>query len=223
LIQALAVGPSREVTKFNRYSINGFNFHTVEYGKDKCSMNYGIYIKSTHDYEFYGVIDEIIELSYFGSNRPYKTILFKCTWYDNSKKGQRVHPEYKIVEINRKGRYSKEEPFALGHQAYQAYYAPCPTTLNDTGNWEVVFKTKSRTDFDAPIDETNEVFQEEAISNSNTSLSTINIDDIINEDDFNGDEKAVVLEVHDLEEEEEEEEDIFEVDEDENQDEDEEY
>ena len=185
-------------------------------------MNYGIYIKSTHESEFYGVIDEIIELSYFGSNRSYKTILFKCTWYDNSKKGHQVHKLYKIVEINPKGRYSKEEPFALGHQAYQAYYAPCPTTSNDRGNWEVVFKTKSRTDFDAPIDETTEVFQEEAISNSETALSTINLDDIVDEDDRNDDADDVVLEVEeDMLEEEEEEEDIFEDDEDEEEDEDE--
>ena len=120
-------------------------------------MNYGIYIKSTEGSEFYGVIDDIIELSYFGRKRTYKTILFKCTWYDNSPKGMQVHKEYKIVEINRKGKYSKEEPFALGHQAYQAYYAPYPSTTNERGNWEVVFKTKSITHFDAPVDETNDV------------------------------------------------------------------
>jgi hypothetical protein len=184
LLQALAVGPSSQVTNWNRYSINGFNFHTYEYGKNKCSINYGIFIKSTNEADFYGILDEIIELSYYGSNRSYKTILFKCTWMDNSPRVMCVHKLYKIVEVNRKERYSKKEPFALGHQAYQVYFAPYPNTKNERRNWEVVFKTNSRTDFDAPV-EMNDVFQEEAISKSKSLLSTINIDEIVDIDDIN--------------------------------------
>lgn len=219
LLEALAMGPSSQVTSWNRYSINGFNFQTLEHGKHKSSMNYGVYISSTHDLDFYGILDEIIELSYYGSKRIYKAILFKCTWMDNSRKGMNEHKLYKIVEVNRKEKYSKNEPFALGHQAHQVYFAPYPSTSNDSRrHWEVVFKTKARSDFNASVDE-NDVFQEEAISINTTSLSTINIDDIIDDDDINGDDDEE-LEALDVAENDDEVEGDEEEDDDEEEDED---
>ncbi|XP_074267462.1 uncharacterized protein LOC141590803 [Silene latifolia] len=35
LVRSLALGPSRKVKTWNRYSVNGFNFHTFNYGKRK--------------------------------------------------------------------------------------------------------------------------------------------------------------------------------------------
>jgi len=39
-------------------------------------------VKGTDGKEYYGILQDVIELHYVGDIRPYKTILFKCDWYD---------------------------------------------------------------------------------------------------------------------------------------------
>ncbi|XP_074293315.1 uncharacterized protein LOC141620305 [Silene latifolia] len=40
LVRSLAFGPSRKVKTWNRYSVNGFNFHTFNYGKRKQKFHW---------------------------------------------------------------------------------------------------------------------------------------------------------------------------------------
>ena len=75
-------------------------------------MNYGVCVKGTDGKEYYGILQDFIELYYVGDIHPYKTILFKCDWYDciNSVV---VHDTYKLVDVNHTKRYPKYDPFVL--------------------------------------------------------------------------------------------------------------
>ena len=94
---------------WNNYYINNFNFHTHTYGKDKSTMNYGVCVRSVDGMEYYGFLQEVIQLTYVGAKACYKTILFKCDWFD-SFKGTNIHKQYKLIEINHTRKYPKCNP-----------------------------------------------------------------------------------------------------------------
>jgi hypothetical protein len=125
-------------------------------------MNYGVCVTSDEENDYYGILQEIIEVSYYGAKSPYKTVLFRCDWFDNSPKGINVHERYKLVEVNHKRKYQKYDPFVLAHQAGQVYYATYPSTTKERDHWWATFKTKARSQIDAPIDIT--FFQESVVS-----------------------------------------------------------
>jgi len=91
----LAEGPLHKVQPFNGYVVNGYKFHTEEYGSNKSTMNSGICIKgsshSADEIDYYGILTEILRLEYHAL--PFKqTVLFKCSWFDPTPKhGTRVH------------------------------------------------------------------------------------------------------------------------------------
>ncbi|XP_074288178.1 uncharacterized protein LOC141613344 [Silene latifolia] len=70
LLRALAMGPSRQVRTWNRYSINGYNFRTFNHKTDveKSTINNGVCVSSIEGADYYGILDEVIELSYAGAN-----------------------------------------------------------------------------------------------------------------------------------------------------------
>lgn len=151
VLRALAMGPSRQVRTWSHHYVNGYNFHTHDYGKNKSTMNYGVCVESDGGVDYYGILDEILELVYHGSKAVYKTILFKCTWMDCDK-GMNIHEQYKLVEVNHTRRYPKYDPFVLSYQVSQVYYAPYPSLKRDKVQWWAVFKTKARSEVDAPND-----------------------------------------------------------------------
>lgn len=159
------MGLDRHVKCWKRYSVNGYNFRTFNKKKDveKCTINNGVCVSSLEGADYYGTLDEVIELKYVGSRRVYKTILFKCDWMDNSHHGVDVHKDYKLVEVNRGRKYQVYDPFVLAHQVEQVYYAPYPNMKRDRDQWSVVFKTKARSTIEAPVDET--FFQEQVVTN----------------------------------------------------------
>ncbi|XP_074300291.1 uncharacterized protein LOC141631531 [Silene latifolia] len=115
------MGPSREVRTWKRYSINGYNFRAFKDGKDvsKATLNNGVCVSSTEGADYYGTLDEVIELTYTGDHGSYVAILFKCDWLDNSARGMVIHEQYKLVDVNRKRKYTKYEPFVLAYQVEQ--------------------------------------------------------------------------------------------------------
>lgn len=141
ILWTLAVGPRRDARKYNRYSINGYNFHTYAYGKNKSTMNYGVCVKDL-GVERYGILQEVIELTYVGDT-CYKTTLFKCDWFETGN-SINVHPLYKLVEVNFTKKQSKYEPFVLPQRVEQVYFAPYPSIKNDREEWRAVFKIKAR-------------------------------------------------------------------------------
>jgi len=124
------MGPRKDVCVWNNYYINNFNFHTHTYGKDKSTMNYRVCVRSVDLMEHHGFLQDVLQLTYVGANACYKTILFKCDWFD-SFKGTNIHKQYKLVEINHTRKYPKYDPFVLASQVQQVYFTPYPSTKRD--------------------------------------------------------------------------------------------
>jgi len=189
-MKALAYGPKRHVRRWDHYYVNGFNFHTYEYGKTKATMNYGVCVKGTDGREYYGVLLDVIELQYVGDVRSYKTILFKCDWYDCIN-GVVVHDTYKLVDVNHTKRYPKYDPFVLASQVTQVCFTPYPMKDNTKKDWWAVLKMKARPIIDAPEEDTP--FQVD--ENDNTpNLADVDVDVDVplvaqeeNENEDNGD------------------------------------
>lgn len=152
IVKALAFGPKRQARRWDHYYINGYNFHTYDYGKSKSTMNYGVCVKGTDGMEYYGILKDVVELYYVGDTRGYKTVLFKCDWYDNVN-GVVVHDTYKLVDVNHTKRYPKYDPFVLASQAIQVCYIPYPAQDSNKKDWWAVLKMRPRPVIDAPEDD----------------------------------------------------------------------
>ncbi|GLU04038.1 hypothetical protein SLE2022_212050 [Rubroshorea leprosula] len=70
-IKGLSSGPKNTISCYNGYIVNGFRFHTAAYGKNERTMNYDVCVVGSigteSNYDFYGVLQEVIQIEYFGS------------------------------------------------------------------------------------------------------------------------------------------------------------
>ena len=121
-------------------------------------MNYGVCVESQGGVNYFGTLEEVLELYYHGSDAEYKTILLNCSWFDCDK-GMNIHEKYRLVEVNHTKRLPWYDLFVVSYQASQVYYAPYPSLKRDKAQWWAVFKTKARSEVDAPAD--SDVLQEE--------------------------------------------------------------
>ncbi|KAL0458075.1 UNVERIFIED_CONTAM: hypothetical protein Slati_0434700 [Sesamum latifolium] len=78
-------GPSADVTSIPCYFVNGYNFQTEQHNTGKSTMNCGVCVKSSsytdEDNDFYGIIEEIIQLTY-PLIPDLHIVLFKRRWVD---------------------------------------------------------------------------------------------------------------------------------------------
>ncbi|KAK4406442.1 hypothetical protein Sango_0650700 [Sesamum angolense] len=122
------LGSNVEVTSFNAYFVNGYNFQTERHNTGKSTMNCRVCIQSfsyiDEKNEFYGIIKKIIQLTYPLIPNLH-IVLFKCRWVDPVR-GMKVHPSYHVIDVNFKKLYQKNEPFILAQQAIQVYFTEYP-------------------------------------------------------------------------------------------------
>ncbi|KAG8366052.1 hypothetical protein BUALT_Bualt17G0035900 [Buddleja alternifolia] len=90
------------VKRWNGYFMNGYRFHTLEYGETRSTMNSGVCINGSYyddsSINYYGEFLEILELSFFGFGNT--VILFKCKWFDTGKHGTKTPLEDFFQETN---------------------------------------------------------------------------------------------------------------------------
>ena len=98
VLHALAMGPFKRVQTWRQIFVNGFNFHTRKHGKHKSTMNYGVCVSSADGVDYFGIVDDIIEIVYTGHTQRYKTVLFKCSWMDCGR-GMNVHEQYRLLKL----------------------------------------------------------------------------------------------------------------------------
>ncbi|KAL0410931.1 UNVERIFIED_CONTAM: hypothetical protein Slati_3682800 [Sesamum latifolium] len=126
--------------------MNGYNFHMECHNCGKSTMNCGMCMKSSsytdEDNDFYGIIEDIIQLTY-PLILNFHVVLFKCCWVDPVR-DMKLHPRYHLVDVDFKKVYQKDEPFILAQQAVHVYYIEHPSMKRDKADWMVVCKTKAR-------------------------------------------------------------------------------
>ncbi|XP_042962594.1 uncharacterized protein LOC122296863 [Carya illinoinensis] len=146
-LYVLACGPDRWVALYAACIINGKRFHTKSREIRWRSQNSGVLVtgdEATDNVDFYGVINDVVELHYMGGRRVY---LFSCDWFDvgDKKRGVRVDDHLTSVNMNRT--WYKDEPYVLACQASQCFYI---RDIRAKGNWYVVQKYNNRNVYDIP-------------------------------------------------------------------------
>jgi len=76
-------GSNRNYTSWPIYHSRGYCLHTHNYGKDKKTQNYGVYVRGTTNTDYYGLIEEIMMIQYHGVV-GLKALVFKCRWFDTT-------------------------------------------------------------------------------------------------------------------------------------------
>lgn len=169
-LEDLANHPATDVKQYKGYFVNGYYFDTNQGHRSKSSYNSGVCLRGNaygdaNQNDYYGVLEEIWELSY----KHHKVVLFKCYWFDT--RSMQVHPKIGMVQIKHKSRAYKEDPFILAQMAEQVCYIPYVSKSKDHKDWWVVVRIKARSRIDGSHTE-NIVVDDD----------TIDPDDIIQED-----------------------------------------
>ncbi|WJX83272.1 hypothetical protein P8452_65944 [Trifolium repens] len=146
-LRNLSDGPVSNVKQWHTYFVNGYKFHTQSWTEGKETRNSGVCMKGiteNDESDFYGVIDNIIEISYNYLDYKKAVVLFYCNWYDPSNRGTKYNSKTNTVDIKMNRRYQPFDPFAIAHNVRQVYYAPYPSTQTDKRGWCAAITTKPR-------------------------------------------------------------------------------
>ncbi|CAH1450858.1 unnamed protein product [Lactuca virosa] len=164
-LEVIANKPSRHARYYNGYFVNGYKFHTQQYGEGRVTNNFGVCVRgetynAEQESDYYGIVQEIIEIKYYSSG-PSTVVLFNCIWFDN-KDGVIVNKN-KLIDVKPNSRLQTDDPFCLASQAEQVFYKPYPSMTRETKDKWAVIKTKPRGVFEV-IEaemEADEIFQDE--------------------------------------------------------------
>ncbi|XP_015158428.1 uncharacterized protein [Solanum tuberosum] len=213
-LSSLAHGPLISACAYPVCFVNGYKFHTIHRGSVRSTTNSGVCISDPNAGDYYGRIQEIIQLEY--RRAPLKqAILFKCEWFDPTMNvGVKEHNQYKLVDVNHRRRFKKYEPFILAMQATQVCYMSYPSRKRDKDDWLAVLKVKPRDVIESPdeggitVVESNLPFQVEEVEVHEIDMNII-VDEDIPLHDPNGEtiemaepiNEDLLLDHHELEEE----------------------
>ncbi|KAF5467964.1 hypothetical protein F2P56_012164 [Juglans regia] len=169
-LYAIACGPDPWVGSYSGCIMNGIRFHTKLREVNRRTQNSGVVVTSEHQgtmVDFYGVLNDILEVRYMGWRRVW---LFSCDWFDVGDTIRGIKIGDHLTSVNMSKTWYKDDPFVLASQASQVFY------LKDTklsGSWHVVQKITYRNVYDVESvhlddegDDSTEanVFQEEQSS-----------------------------------------------------------
>jgi len=139
-LRQIANGFDFKVHTYEKYDISGYRFRTGRKEQsmpDRKTTNSGV---SAIDggVEYYGRVEEIYELLYYGENPP-NAVVFKCHWFD-PKDTRRTHEHVGLVEIKQKNRLNCADVYIVAQQATQVFYLQwaCQSVKN-LEDWYVVY------------------------------------------------------------------------------------
>ncbi|CAN1121606.1 hypothetical protein LINPERHAP2_LOCUS866 [Linum perenne] len=152
-LHSLSCKPLPCVVKYKGCIINGVRFHVKERESRLQSQNSGIMVEGNHLDEvinFYGVLDEIIQLNYIRDKRVY---LFKCNWFDVDKRKSRIMHDGAVTSVKIDRFWYSDDSFILANQARQVFYTKDPKL---GCNWLVVQQFNHRHLFCGELETPNE-------------------------------------------------------------------
>ena len=122
-LRQVANGFDYKVRSFEKYDINGYRFRT--YGKelsmaDRKSTNCCVSAIGEGDTEYYGRVEAIYELLFYGANPP-NVVVFKCYWFQ-PKETRRTHEHLGLVEIKQSTHLDVPDVYVTAQQATQVFY-----------------------------------------------------------------------------------------------------
>ena len=154
-LRQVANGFDYKVRSFDKYDINGYRFRTS--GKelsmaDRKSTNCCVSAIGEGGTEYYGRVEAIYELLFYGENPP-NVVVFKCYWFQ-PKETRRTHEHIGLVEINQSTHLDVPDVYITAQQATQVFYLPwaCQTNPNLKG-WDVVYEVPPRARLSPPKEE----------------------------------------------------------------------
>ena len=97
-LRQVANGFDYKVRSFDKYNINGYHFRT--FGKelsmpDLKTTNCSVSAIGEGDTEYYGRVEAIYELLFYGENPP-TVVVFKCYWFE-PRETRRTHEHIGLV------------------------------------------------------------------------------------------------------------------------------
>nr|XP_009776770.1 PREDICTED: uncharacterized protein LOC104226453 [Nicotiana sylvestris] len=172
-IKFLAQGPTQDARRFSAYNINGFKFRTLSREQGLKTQNSGVFLVSDTscvassadknarqaDLPYYGKLEDIIELNYYGR---FKIVLFKCQWADTTRnRGFKIDVwKFNCVNFSKlihTGDREYDDPYIEASQANMVYYVDDET---DKG-WSVAVHLKPRDLFDMGEVDEEEIYENE--------------------------------------------------------------
>src|SRR3954469_24832063 len=132
-LRQVANGFDFKVRTFEKYDINGYHFRTVakeEKMPDQKSTNSGVSAVGEGGIEYYGRVEAIYELLFYGENPP-NVVVFKCHWFLPSETRQ-TREHVCLVEIRQDTHLNVHDVYITAQQATQVFYLsyPCQTVEN---------------------------------------------------------------------------------------------
>ena len=131
-----------KVRSFEKYDINGYRFRT--YGKqlsmaDQKSTNSGVSAIGEGGTEYYGRVEAIYELLFYGENPP-NVVVFKCHWF-HPKETIITHEHLGLVEIKQSTHLDVPDVYITAQHATQVFYLPWASqTDTNLKGWDVVYE-----------------------------------------------------------------------------------
>ena len=175
-LKYLANGPTQYGRRFSAFNINGFKFRTATRDHGLKTQNSGVFVTSSTsciasrvdgnlrqaDLSYYGKLEDIIELNYYGQ---FRVTLFKCKWADTTRERGCRKDAWGFTSVNfsrliHTGDREDHDPYIEASQAQMVYY------VNDEVNkdWSVVVHLRPRDLFDMGEKEDTEVYEIEPCS-----------------------------------------------------------
>ena len=88
----------------------------------------------------------------------------------------RVHPQYNLVDVNRRRTFNKYEPFIMAVQASQVYFETYPSVKRTHNDWLAICQIKARSIVDVPnIVEKPHTLNDLAFQEDNSQMHEIDI------------------------------------------------
>ena len=170
-LYALAIELDLHIQVYSGCVVNGVRYHTKARDERHTTQNSGVCVEPECDGEtsdFFGLVDEIQELSYLYWN---KVIIFKFSWFDTNNTAGKKDNHFTSIKTD--SLWYENEPYVLGDQVKQVFYVEDNKAggsqkiiqkVNHRHIWENVSKVQE-VDIDTVHEDDNNDAYQELLSN----------------------------------------------------------